>query len=357
VGGGVSGLSCALTVAAAGLRVRVLEARFVGGGASGRNGGFAVRGPAIPYVELRDSGLMRLTEEALERMSALAGTALRRTGILYVAATAEEVVSYRGELDALVADGFRADWVERDELPAALRPRFLAGLRDPTGGALEPGRWVHGLAAQAATAGVMIAERTRARAVTSTGVETERGRVEASHVVVATDGYTDPLVPELVAMVTPARAQMLATEPLAERVFDSPVGARRGWDYWQQLSDGRLVAGGCRDAELGREFTSVDEPTPTIQARIEAYVERVTGRRLVVTHRWAGLLGLTSDRLPLVGRVPGRENIWCAAGYSGHGNVLALACGDLVARAILGNPDCIPEQFDPGRSNVARAAR
>ena len=49
VGAGVTGCSCALTLAEAGLRVRVHEAREVAGGASGRNGGFALRGGAAPY--------------------------------------------------------------------------------------------------------------------------------------------------------------------------------------------------------------------------------------------------------------------------------------------------------------------
>jgi glycine/D-amino acid oxidase-like deaminating enzyme len=54
--------------------------------------------------------------------------------------------------------------------------------------------------------------------------------------------------------------------------------------------------------------------------------------------------------LPLVGRVPGRERIWVAAGYSGHGNVLGFACGRLVAGAILGETGA-PQLalFDPAR--------
>src|SRR6476659_8748388 len=53
VGGGVTGCSCALTLAERGLRVRLLEAREIAGGASGRNGGFALRGGAMPYDEAR----------------------------------------------------------------------------------------------------------------------------------------------------------------------------------------------------------------------------------------------------------------------------------------------------------------
>jgi glycine/D-amino acid oxidase-like deaminating enzyme len=84
VGAGVTGCSCALTLADAGLHVRVHEAREVAGGASGRNGGFALRGAAPPYdvvrTELgaeRAASLWRLTERSLERMAELAGDAFR----------------------------------------------------------------------------------------------------------------------------------------------------------------------------------------------------------------------------------------------------------------------------------------
>jgi len=53
--------------------------------------------------------------------------------------------------------------------------------------------------------------------------------------------------------------------------------------------------------------------------------------------------------LPLVGRVPGRDALWVAGGYSGHGNVLGFACGRLVAGAILGETSPQLELFDPAR--------
>ena len=68
-----------------------------------------------------------------------------------------------------------------------------------------------------------------------------------------------------------------------------------------------------------------------------------------VTHRWAGIFGLTQDLLPLVGRVPSHDGVWMAAGYSGHGNVLGLMCGELVAAAILGGDDPLLELFSPAR--------
>jgi glycine/D-amino acid oxidase-like deaminating enzyme len=56
--------------------------------------------------------------------------------------------------------------------------------------------------------------------------------------------------------------------------------------------------------------------------------------------------------MPLVGPVPEREAVWVAGGYSGHGNALGLACGDLVARAILGERPPELDLFDPARGSL-----
>jgi glycine/D-amino acid oxidase-like deaminating enzyme len=141
---------------------------------------------------------------------------------------------------------------------------------------------------------------------------------------------------------------VLATEPLPELRYDRPHYARGGYDYWQQLPDGRLVIGGNRDASLGTEDTDAEETTSLIQDRLEALVDQLVGGRPEVTDRWAGIWGTTPDRVPLVGEV--RDGVWVAGGYSGHGNVLGLACGDLVGRAILGEPPPELELFDPART-------
>jgi gamma-glutamylputrescine oxidase len=349
IGGGVTGLSCARALAEAGLRVRVLEARQVGSGASGRNGGFALRGLAVPYDAVRATALWRLTDETLGRMAELAGDTFRPVGSLNLAVTEEELERVRREHDALAADGFAVEWVEGAELPLVLRPHFLGGVFHPGDGLLEPGRWTRRLARLAEEAGAAIAEDTPATALTATSVRTKGGTVSADHVVLATDGYTRDLVPELDAAVTPARNQVLATSPLRERYFEPAVYARSGYDYWQQTRDGRIVIGGWRDADLEQEYTASEDVTNVIQARIEAFLGRMLGSTPEITHRWAGLIGLTADRLPLVGPVPGREGVWVALGYSGHGNVLALACGELLAKAVLGRPDTRVAPFDPAR--------
>jgi gamma-glutamylputrescine oxidase len=344
IGGGVTGCSCALTLAEAGVHVRLDEARELAGGASGRNGGFALRGGAMPYGQARATlgperarALWQLTELALDRIERVAGDAFRRVGSLRLAAGESERNALARELEALRADGFAADWV--DVLPAPLDGLFHGGILNLCDGSIQPARWVRGLARRAAEAGAEIVEQSRV----------DPTRPDAPVVVVAVDGLTAGLVPELAHAVRPVRGQVLVTEPLAESVYERPHYARQGYDYWQQLPDGRLLVGGKRDASLETEQTAVEETTTIVQEQLEELVRSLVGRLPRITHRWAGIWGETPDRLPLAGRIPGRRDAWVAGGYSGHGNVLGFACGDLVARAILG--ERIPELdlFDPAR--------
>ena len=350
VGGGVTGCSCALTLAERGLRVRLYEAREIAGGASGRNGGFALRGAAMPYdraqatlgVE-RARLLWQLTERSLERVARLADDAFRPVGSLRLAADVDERDALARELEALRGDGFAAAWL--DELPAPLDRLFCGAVVNPGDGAIQPAEWVRRLARRAVEAGAEIVEHTRV----------DPGELDAPAIVIAVDGLTAAVAPELEPFVSPVRGQMLATEPISERLYERPHYARHGYDYWQQLPDGRLVVGGKRDASFETEQTAVEETTPIVQERLDGLVADLLGRLPLITHRWAGIWGETPDRLPLVGRIPGQDGVWVAGGYSGHGNVLGLACGDLVARAILGEQPPELELFDPARSSSVRS--
>ena len=345
VGGGITGCSCALTLAEAGLRVRLYEAREIAGGASGRNGGFALRGGSAPYPVLADSigsertaALWRWTEAELVELAAIAGDAYRPTGSLRLAVDEEEREELRVEYDALRAGGFAAEW--RDELPAPLDGRYAGAIFHPPDGVLQPARLVRRLAMRAAEVGVEIHEHTRVRSVQETGADT---------VVVATDGYPSGLLGELEGLIVPTRGQVIATEPIEELLFEIPHYGRHGFDYWHQTPDGRIVAGGFRDVSLDTEFTADEVTTAVVQEALDRFVESHLGRALRVDYRWAGIFGMVFDFLPVVGRVPGRAGIWVAGGYSGHGNVLGFACGRLVARAVRGDRDPLLDLFEPAR--------
>ena len=345
VGGGVTGCSAALALARAGRRVRLHEAREIAGGASGRNGGFVLRGGAMAYDKAREwlgaetaAAFWRATESALERMTALAADALRREGSLRLAADDEERDELRREHDALRDDGFAVDW--QDEVSGALDGRYRAAMFHPPDGLVQPARFVRRLAALAASAGVELREYDRVESLDD---------VDAEIVLVATDGYPSGLLGPLEGLIIPTRGQMIATEPLPEQLFPIPHYGRHGFDYWHQNDEGRLIAGGFRDVDMSSEFTASEETTPPIQHALEQFAADVVGWPVQITHRWAGVFGFVPDLLPVVGRVPSDARLWVAGGYSGHGNVLGFLCGELVAAAILGEPDPLLEHFAPAR--------
>lgn len=344
VGAGITGCACAGALAREGKRVRVYDARGIGEGASGRNGGFALRGAAARYDVARETygaeaarELWRRTENAVDRLAAIAGDAFDRTGSLRLAADVEERVEIQGEYEALRDDGFAVEW--REEL-SHLRPDFRGAIFHPTDGAVQPAGLVQRLADSAAEAGVAFAQHYRIESLEN---------IEADQIVIATDGSGRGLLPELDEALWPARGQVIATTPLRERLFECPHYARHGFDYWQQLRDRRIVLGGFRDFSILTEMTDDETTTEPIQEALDAFLVELLGELPEVTHRWAGIFGLTQDLLPLVGRVPGHDGVWVAAGYSGHGNVLGLLCGELVAGALLGRDDPLLPLFSPAR--------
>lgn len=345
VGAGVTGCAAALRLAQAGKRVRVVDAREVAGGASGRNGGFALRGmPAAFDVTAASVGeetardLMAWTERAIDTIESLAGDAFRRVGSLRIAVDDEERDELLAEYEALVAAGFAAEWLEEPELHAP--GRFTAALRHVPDGVLQPARWVRRLAALAADAGVEIREHSRLLSLEEAGDAT---------VVVCVDGYPSGLLGPIEGLIIPTRGQVIATEPISERLFDVPHYGRHGYDYWHQDEAGRLVAGGFRDVSFHTEFTADEALTEPVQQALHTFVNDLVGRELRVDYAWAGIFGLVMDFLPVVGRVPGLDNVWVAGGYSGHGNVLGFACGELVAEAVAGGAVPFLDVFDPAR--------
>jgi len=344
IGAGITGCACAAALAREGKRVRVYDAGGIGEGASGRNGGFALRGAAARYDVARETygaeaarELWRRTEDTVDRLESTAGDAFRRTGSLRLAADVEERVEIQGEYEALREDGFAAEW--REELPH-LRPDFRGAIFHPTDGAVQPAAFVQRLAAAAADAGVAFSPHQRVGSLEE---------IDAEQIVIATDGSGRGLLPELDDALWPARGQVIATAPLPERLFDCPHYARHGFDYWQQLPDRRIVLGGFRDFSILTEMTDDETTTEPIQEALDAFLVELLGDLPEVTHRWAGIFGLTQDLLPLVGPVPGHDGVWVAAGYSGHGNVFGLLCGELVAGALLGRDDPLLQLFAPAR--------
>ena len=297
---------------------------------------FDVTAASVGEDTARD--LMAWTERAIDTIESLAGDSFRRVGSLRIAVDEEERDELRVEYEALVAAGFRAEWLEGSELHEP--GRFTAALRHVPDGVLQPARWVRRLAGLAAEAGVEIREHTRIASLDELGDAT---------VVVCVDGYPSGLLGPIEGLVIPTRGQVIATEPIPERLFEVPHYGRHGYDYWHQDEAGRIVAGGFRDVSLDTEFTADERLTEPVQTALHSFVNSLVGRELRVDYAWAGIFGMVMDFLPIVGRAPGLENVWVAGGYSGHGNVLGFACGELVAQAVAGDDAPFLDVFDPAR--------
>ena len=153
-------------------------------------------------------------------------------------------------------------------------------------------------------------------------LHTPGGTVHARTIVLATNAW----LPELGTLVganwlssciIPTRGQVIATEPISEQLFPCPCSADEGYQYWRQLSDGRLVVGGWRNRSFDTELQTYDEtPNEGIQRHLDAFVhETLKLPQVGIANRWAGIMGFTADSLPLIGRLPGVPQCFIAGGF------------------------------------------
>ena len=395
VGGGLSGAWLALALAEAGRPPIVLERTHVAAGASGRNGGLLLPGTAELYGAL----IARHGRETARELWgwAIAGAAdvvatidrygiecdWRAEGALHAADSAAEAISLAEAADRLAEDGFGGSWLPPEALTGWLDiapPPLLHGaLHLADGGAFRSGRLVAGLASAAASLGATFVEGVDVRAITrpddggSLHVQTDRGPVAAEVVIVATNAWLSELLPALARSIVPVRGQVLATAPLPERVIRGAWSLNDGYEYLQQLTDGRIVFGGLRWTAQDREVGRLEpDLSPAIQAGLDAWLaERFPSLNVSVERRWAGTMCWTADRLPLVGPVradtigqtdvgrsassdPQSDRLWVAAAYSGHGVPIAPAAARLVASALTGRAPtpAVAHLLDPARTSA-----
>ncbi|HEU4561814.1 MAG TPA: FAD-binding oxidoreductase, partial [Longimicrobium sp.] len=162
---------------------------------------------------------------------------------------------------------------------------------------------------------------------------TPEGRVRCGHVIVAVDGRLERLFPALEGRVRTARLQMVATAPLPEIRFPRPVYTRYGYEWWQQLPDGRIALGGFRDRAGDPEWTCDAEPCDAVQGMIDSFLRGMLGVHAPITHRWAASVSFTDDGLPVLAEV--EPGLWVCGGYSGTGNVIGAICGRAAAQRIV----------------------
>lgn len=326
VGCGAAGLAALGRLHERGVQAMGLDAGRVGGGASGRNGGLLLAGAATFHHDTvarhgraRAAAIHALTLDELQRLATRHPRSVHRTGSVRLAVGAHELEDCDAHMEALRADGFPAE---------AYRGPEGRGILLPDDGVFQPWERCAAEAARLTADGVTIHEDTAVTAIVEGQVQTRHGAVQTDLVVVAVDGGSETVLPEIGDRVRTARAQMLATAPAGTGPLRG-VYARYGYDYWRRTGDGRIALGGCRDRGGQAEWTNEAIPSAAVQSELERLLRTRFGEDIPITNRWAGLIGFTADRLPLIAEV--RPQVVTCAGYSGTGNLI----GPLAGRAVV----------------------
>lgn len=357
VGGGFTGLWTAyyLRKLDPSVRVAVLEARFAGFGASGRNGGWltnSVTGGRERYGReggIRQQKALNDTVDEVIRVAAAEhiDADVRKGGELNVAYTPAQLARMKA-LAAVEAGWPGADVTELSAAETAARvgvARPLGGVWHPHCARIHPAKLVRGLAQAVERAGAVIYEDTVARSIEPGLVTTTRGLVRAAHVVRATEGFTADLRGQHRRWL-PLNSSLIVTDPLPPAVWDEI-----GWEhadtlgdlahvytYAQRTADGRIAFGG-RGVPY-RYGSRVDTDGRT-QRRTVAALTRLlhttfpATRDTRIAHAWSGVLGVPRDWAASVGHDRSTGLAW-AGGYVGTGVAATNLAGRCVADLILG---------------------
>lgn len=345
IGGGIVGATLATLFGEAGKSVVVLEAGTVGGGASGRNAGHCIAGLRTTYhlaverfgrQQARDlRQLLVANRDMVQSWCDRFAVPYERNGSQYLGIDAAEAAGMRASALALQADGSDVEFDERDPFDRG----FVGRLYQPGDLGLQPYLLVTRLMA---ASGALVIENSEVREIEHAGdgvtVRSRRATVTCRQAVLATNAYSRILHPFFRDKVFPTRAQMYATEPsVGPRLITMPTGTQDGFEYFRQLPDGRFLIGGYRDRFVDEEVGYGDETTPHLQAGLQAWVaERFPEvATLRVTHRWAGIMGFTSDALPIIGRLPDAPNVYFAVGFTGSGMSFGPVTARLAAEYVL----------------------
>ncbi len=350
IGAGFTGLSAALTLAERGAKVMVLEAREIGFGASGRNGGQVNPGLKLnPDQVERDFG-----PDLGSRMVAFAGAApdhlfglierygiaceAKRSGTLRAAVHPRHVAAVQETCRQLEARGAPVEFLGPAQVAGLTgTDRYQGAMLDHRGGSVNPMSLVRGIATAAIKMGVVVHENTRAKGLKRSGqswaVMTAGGAVTAAQVVIATNGYSDDLWPGLRRSIVPVFGAIAASEPLPDKLAKGVMpGGQVLYEsgtvtvYYRIDAARRLLIGGrgpLREVTATREISHLLRYADTLWPTI---------RGVAWTHAWGGQLAMTVDHYPHL-HVP-EPGIWICLGYNGRGVAMATALGAHLGRRL-----------------------
>jgi len=358
LGGGIAGCSTALHLAQRGYRVAVLEARFVGYGASGRSGGQTIFGLAAGQqaiaAQVGKENARRLFDLSVEALD-LTQSLIRDHAIdcdyhpnhIHAAIKPRHVDELEQWADELHQQyGYSSPrMLDRAALAGHLRSdRYLAGLIDPRSGHLHPLKFTQGVARAAEAAGAVIHENSevlRYEDGPQVRVHTAQGTVTAPHLVLCGNAYIGRVAPKLARRILGVGTYIIATEPLGEErvralLPSNAAVADINWilDYFRRSDDHRMLFG-------GRVSYSSVQPLQLAESMRKRMVRVFPSLAdAKIGYAWGGYLDITMSRAPDFGRLA--PNVFYLQGFSGHGVTLTGLAGKLVAEAVAGTA----ERFD-----------
>lgn len=354
IGGGFTGLNTAIELAERGLSVILLEANRIGWGASGRNGGQLIRGVGHDVEQFRtlvgDEGVdafKRMGIEAVEivrqRIERFAIDCDLSWGYCDLATRPRHLEHLQAEYAELKRLGYPHELrhVARENLRELIgSQRYIGALLDMGSGHLHPLNLALGEAAAAQALGVRLYERSPVERIdhgTQVTLHGPAGRVRADQLVIACNAHLGQLEPQLAGKVLPAGSYVIATEPLPEALAHELLprntamcDQRVAVDYFRLSADRRLLFGGACHYS-GRDPADI---RGYMLPKMLAVFAQLRG--IGIDYQWGGMIGIGANRLPQIGRLPDRPNVYFAQAYAGHGLNATHLAGRLLGEAISG---------------------
>lgn len=350
VGAGLIGLQAALELRErhAHARIVVLERGILPSGASSRNAGFACFGSLTEILHdidlMGEAAALEIVAQrwhGLERLRARLGD---------IAIGYESLGGFEILLETQLAALERLDEANRKLQPlfdravfsvdtAALHANgFGAQVRavvsNPLEGQLHSGRLMRALTTLAAQHGIEVHTGVTVQALEEGSgevrVKTADVTFRAARVAICTNGFTSELLPD--AGIVPARGQVLVTEPIPGLPWRGTYHVDQGFYYFRNIGE-RVLLGGARNVDLATETSTEMKVTVPIQAALECLLHDVIlpGHHVRIEQRWAGIMGFSPDKKPLVRAVSER----IALGFGCNGMGVALGADIAVRTAQL----------------------
>lgn len=326
-------------------KITILERGIIPSGASSRNAGFACFGSLTEIIA--DINLMGV-QKTLQLIN------LRFRGLKLIRQYfADTLIDYSGcggfelldddaplehinNINELLypVTNLTETFVQKDEkIDAFGFTNFNHLVLNPLEGALHSGKLLQVLSQMVTSKGVQIFYGTELQQFDerADGVElhtNQKINFSAEKLIFCTNAFTKSILPEI--DITPARGQVLLTEPIPDLKFNGVFHYDEGYYYFRNLGN-RVLLGGARNSSFETEYTFDDISTIPIQQQLEIFLTKVIlpNQKPIITNRWAGIMGMGSDKFPIVKQLS--EKTYCAVRLSGMGVALAPMIGKMVA--------------------------